>query len=444
MTPVMRPFLPVTSTFEAGGGSPREFLEACLADLERWEPQIGAFVAVNLDGARAAADRATARWRSGTPWSPIDGMPVGIKDIIETIDLPTEMGSPLWAGWHTERDAAAVAALREAGAVILGKTVTTEFAATVPRGTRNPWDTARTPGGSSSGSAAAVATGMVPCALGTQVIGSTIRPASYCGTYGFKPTVGAINRGGSYDYLSQSCTGTIAATLADAWQVAYEIAIRVGGDPGFIGLTGPATAPKAHKPTTVALLETVGWSVATAGARVAIEAAIRRLEAAGVTVVTRATHPGVAAVEGAIKEAPPISRAINAWEGRWPLNTYRQRDASKLSRSALERLAQAEAMTLEDYHGLLKTRASARATYAELVSGVDATISLSAPGAAPMGLDSTGDPACTAHTSYLGIPTISLPLLHDQGLPLGLQVCGFAHGDARAFAIAAWIEAELG
>jgi Asp-tRNA(Asn)/Glu-tRNA(Gln) amidotransferase A subunit family amidase len=443
MTPVMRPFLPATLTFKSSGSSPREFLEACLTELERWEPQIDAFVALNLEGARAAADCAATRWRAGQPLSPIDGMPVGIKDIIETIDMPTEMGSPLWVGLHTGRDAAAVAALREAGAVIVGKTVTTEFAATEPRGTRNPWDTARTPGGSSSGSAAAVAAGIVSCALGTQVIGSTIRPASYCGAYGFKPTVGAINRGGSYDYLSQSSTSTIAATLAEAWQVAYEIAMRAGGDPGCVGLVGPATAPVAQKPHTLAFLETAGWSVATAGAQAAIEAAIRRLEAAGITVVTRSNNQSVAAIEAAIQDAQHLSRAINAWEGRWPLNTYRERDVSKLSGSALARLKQAEAMTIEEYRGLLETRASARAAYAALASDVDATIALAAPGAAPVGLDSTGNPACTVHTSYLGIPSISLPLLRDESLPLGLQVSGFEHGDAAAFAIAAWIEEEM-
>ena len=144
---------------------------------------------------------ATARWRAGKALSPIDGMPLGIKDIIETADMPTEQGSPLFVGWRTGRDAASVAALREAGAVILGKTVTTEFAATEPRGTRNPWDLERTPGGSSSGSAAAVACGMLPAALGTQVVGSILRPASFCGCVGFKPSVGGINRGGSYDEL---------------------------------------------------------------------------------------------------------------------------------------------------------------------------------------------------------------------------------------------------
>jgi len=145
--------------FAAGRDSPRDFLERCLAALDAWEPRIGAFVALNLPEARAAADRSTARWRAGNPLSPIDGMPLGIKDIIETADMPTQNGSPLFAGFRSERDAASVAALREAGGVIVGKTVTTEFAATEPRGTRNPWDLARTPGGSSSGSAAAVGAG---------------------------------------------------------------------------------------------------------------------------------------------------------------------------------------------------------------------------------------------------------------------------------------------
>src|SRR5690349_17830173 len=213
--PALRPFLALHSQFASGAETPRGFLERCLAALDHWESRIGAFVSLNIDGARAAADASTARWRGGRTLSVIDGMPLGIKDIIETIDMPTENGSPLYAGWRSDRDAANVAALREAGAVILGKTVTTEFAAREPRGTRNPWDVARTPGGSSSGSAAAVATGMVSAALGTQVIGSTIRPASFCGCYGFKPTMGALNRGGSHDNLSQSCTGVLAANLDD-------------------------------------------------------------------------------------------------------------------------------------------------------------------------------------------------------------------------------------
>jgi Asp-tRNA(Asn)/Glu-tRNA(Gln) amidotransferase A subunit family amidase len=443
-TPVMRPYLPHTSGFAAGKDTPRDFLERCLADLDKWEPKIGAFVALNLAGARAAADAATKRWRDGKPLSPIDGMPIGIKDIIETVDMPTEQGSPLFAGYRTERDAAAVAALREAGGVVVGKTVTTEFAATTARGTRNPWDTSRTPGGSSSGSAAAVAAGLVSVGLGTQVIGSTIRPAGYCGCYGFKPTVGAINRGGSYDYLSQSSTGTIAATLAEAWQVAYEMAIRVGGDPGFPGLFGPASAPKADKPRALAFVETAGWALASPSAKHAMEDALKRLAAAGIAIRTRHNDTKVAAVEAAVAEARKRSMDINAWESRWPLNTYRDRDASKLSSAALERLQQAETMTIEQYRGLIAERAKVRALYAELAADVVATVGLSAPAAAPVGIDSTGEPACTVHTSYLGVPALSLPLMRDEGLPLGLQVVGFEHRDADAFAVAAFVESTLG
>src|SRR5579872_4438119 len=279
--PVMRPYLAATAEFASGKQTPRQFLEDSLALLEQWEPRIGAFVCTNLPEARAAADRSTARWKAGKPASPIDGMPVGIKDIIETVDMPTEMGSPLFAGWQSGKDAASVWALRDAGAVIIGKTVTTEFAASQPRGTRNPWNPAHTPGGSSSGSAAAVATGVVSAALGTQVIGSTLRPASFCGCVGFKPSVNALNREGSHDYQSQSCTGIIAASLGDAWQVAYEIASRVGGDAGTPGLQGPDRAPPARQPKTLAVLETAGWKSATAGARQRLDECVDRLKSAG-------------------------------------------------------------------------------------------------------------------------------------------------------------------
>src|SRR5256886_4662586 len=197
-----KPYLAATRRFAGGSDSPRQFLEGCLAEIAALEPKLGAFVHLDIDAARAAADQASARWRDGRPRSNIDGMPIGIKDIIETADMPTENGSPLFAGFRSERDGASVAALREAGAVIVGKTVTTEFASTEPRGTRNPHDLRRTPGGSSSGSAAGVAAGMVSTALGTQVIGSTIRPASYFGCVRLKLSVGALKRGRSPERFS--------------------------------------------------------------------------------------------------------------------------------------------------------------------------------------------------------------------------------------------------
>jgi Asp-tRNA(Asn)/Glu-tRNA(Gln) amidotransferase A subunit family amidase len=438
---VPKPYLEATARFANGADRPRDLLERCLADLAALEPKIGAFVHLNLERARAAADQSTERWREGRPRSPIDGMPLGIKDIIETADMPTENGSPLFAGWRSERDAASVAALREAGAVIVGKTVTTEFAATEPRGTRNPHDLRRTPGGSSSGSAAAVAAGMLSAALGTQVIGSTIRPASYCGCIGFKASVGALNRGGSYDGLSQSATGVLAATLEDAWQVAYEIAARAGGDPGYPGLFGQPRAPALRKPRRLAFLQTAGWATASAGAKAAIAEALERIKSAGIEIITSQTHNRVAAVAAAIEDARPLSMRINAWEWRWPLNTYRERDRGKLSRALLDRLAEAERMTLDHYRQDLAHRDKVRACYAELEADCDACISLSAPAAAPLGLDSTGDPNCTVHASLLGIPAISLPVLQDEGLPLGLQIAGFINGDAQAFATAAALKA---
>ena len=438
-TPAMRPYFPATVKFAAGGDSPRSFLERCLESLEVWEPAIGAFVVLNLEAARAAADQSTKRWRDGNPISPIDGMPIGIKDVIETIDMPTQNGSPLFDGFRSERDAASVAALREAGAVIVGKTVTTEFAATEPRGTKNPWDTARTPGGSSSGSAAAVAMGAISAGIGTQVLGSILRPSSFCGCFGYKPTVGAINRGGSYDGLSQSTHGPIAASLPEAWRVAWEISQRAGGDPGFPGLHGPADMPPPARPQKLAFIETDGWAVATDVAKQALEEVIAKLRAAGVALAARRDDDQVAAIETAIHGARELSTSINTWESRWPINTYRARDAGKLSKVTLERGFQAERMTLDDYRRDIAVRDQSRAAYQKLVIAFDACITLAAPGAAPLGLDWTGNPVFNSPASLLGTPALSLPVLNDGGLPLGLQLMGFAHRDAALFGTAAWV-----
>jgi Asp-tRNA(Asn)/Glu-tRNA(Gln) amidotransferase A subunit family amidase len=439
----MQPFLPATMDFAGGKDSPRAFLERCIVQLEAWEPKIGAFVVLNLAAARTAADRSTNRWRAGKPLSPIDGMPIGIKDLIETIDMPTENGSPLFAGFRSERDAASVAALREAGAVIVGKTVTTEFAWMQPRATHNPWDLTRTPGGSSSGSAAAVAVGAVSVGIGTQVFGSIVRPSSFCGCFGFKPTVGAINRGGSHDALSQSTHGPLAASLAEAWAVAWEISQRVGGDPGYPGLYGPPTCPAPSKPRRLAILETPGWAVATSGAKDAFTEALAKLKSAGVAFASRHESEAVAAVEDAIHDGRELSHNIIAWESRWPLNTYRARDASKLSQSMLDLAARADATTLDDYRHDIGERQKRRAAYQALAMEFDACVTLSAPGAAPVGLGSTGDAAFVIPGSMLGVPAISLPVLRDEGLPLGLQLLGFADADAALFSTAGSVLALL-
>jgi len=441
--PRRQSYIACLADFAAGRDTPSAFLDRCLASIETFEPTVGAFVHIEIAAARKAADASTARWRAGKPLSRIDGMPVGIKDLIETVDMPTQCGSPVYEGWRSNRDAASVLALRQAGAIILGKTVTTEFAAKVARGTRNPWDPARTPGGSSSGSAAAVGCGMLPAALGTQVIASLLRPASYCGAFGFNPTFGAINRGGSHDSLSQSAHGPIAATLADAWIVAREIADRAGGDAGYPALYGPAALPATRKPARIGLLETPGWKGADTQAKAALAGAIERIAGAGVQVCTRTDHRGIALLETLLERGGFVSYSLVNYESVWPLNAYRDRDPGKLSSFLLERLAEAEKMTPADYRALLSERTGARAAHAALADDCDALITLGAPGVAPTGLESTGDPVFNIPASYLGAPALNLPLFMIDGLPLGLQAIGAVDRDADLFGVGGWLMDQL-
>jgi Asp-tRNA(Asn)/Glu-tRNA(Gln) amidotransferase A subunit family amidase len=338
------------------------------------------------------------------------------------------------------KDAASVAALRAAGAIILGKTVTTEFAMSHPLGaTRNPLDPTRTPGGSSSGTAAAVGAGIISAGLGTQVIGSTLRPASYCGAFGYKPTARGINRTGSHDPQSQSCTGIIAATLEDTWQVTYEITSRAGGDPGWPGVSGPSRLPAAKKPRRLAFLETGGWAIATGDAKRAIGEAIERIRSTGVEVLTRHGHAIVDAVEPDIADAMNLSMRLSDWEMRWFIRSLADRDIEKLSAPVRERFGQAESMTADEYREILAARDAIRSGYAELAADCDGCITLTAPGAPPVGLATTGNPVFAVPASLLGTPAISLPVLETEGLPLGLQLIGFADRDADAFATANWL-----
>ena len=330
-TPKKRSYFAASSNFADGSDSPRDFLDRCISEIEARETDVKAFEHLNLDAARSEADAATERWRNGKQLSPIDGMPVGVKDVMETADMPTGQGSALFQGTETGRDCVAVVAMREAGAIMVGKTVTTEFAATQPGKTHNPLDLERTPGGSSSGSAAAVGCGMLAGATGSQVIGSIIRPSGYCGAFGYKPSVGGINRGGSFDGFSQSCTGIIAASLAECWSMTREITSRTGGDAGYVGVTGPMEIRRQKKPEVVAMLYTAGWANATDDAKDEWQRSRDTLVAAGVEVVDRESDGKVKAVEEAIAGAMDLSMNINAWEGRFPLDTYnRNMDASKL------------------------------------------------------------------------------------------------------------------
>jgi Asp-tRNA(Asn)/Glu-tRNA(Gln) amidotransferase A subunit family amidase len=437
-----RPYLSATEDFALGKDSPRAFLERCLELMAAIEPEVMAFEATDLDGARAAADAATGRWKAGHPLSPIDGMPIGVKDIIETGDMPTGMGSPLFDGYQPRHDAASVRALREAGAAVVGKTVTTEFAATEPGKTRNPFDSTRTPGGSSSGSAAAVGSGMLSAALGTQVVGSIVRPSSYCGVYGFKPSLGAINRGGSLDILSQSVQGVLAASLEDAWGVAYAAASRCGGDPGYDGLIGSAALPNARKAKRLAMLETPGWDVAEDAAKAALLGAVETLAKAGIEIVTRKQDKDIDLMERALVEALDLTRRINAYESRWPLNVFHDQDASKLSKAMRDRLAQSIMIKPEQHRDALRRRVMIRAQHAALADRFDACITLSATGPAPKGM-LTGDPVFAVPGSMLAVPALSLPIFEVAGMPLGLQVLGFMGEDAAAMSLAGGILAIL-
>jgi Asp-tRNA(Asn)/Glu-tRNA(Gln) amidotransferase A subunit family amidase len=260
---------------------------------------------------------------------------------------------------------------------------------------------------------------------------------------GFKPTYGALNRGGTYDQLSHSSAGVIGATLDDVWVSSRAIASRVGGDPGYLGLAGPDALPQARAPQRVVLLETAGWAAATPGARAALDASVEWLRERGVEVVTRAQSDKVEQFERQLADGLlELTLSIIAWETRWPLESYAQRDRSALSHAMLKRLANAAAMTQQDYEAALARRTQLRAAFAALVAGSDGVVTLSASGAAPLGFASTGNAGFAVPASILGVPAVTLPVLSDENLPLGLQFIGAAGEDAALFSLASWFVDE--
>lgn len=441
----VRGYVALAKSFSEGSSSPREYLEQSLGMIAEKEPYLHCFETLSLARARVAADAATKRWASGCPRSRIDGMPIGIKDIIDVADMPTSMGSPSMERYKPVCDAAAVYALRTAGAVILGKTKTTEFANTFPTDTRNPHDLTRTPGGSSSGSAAAVAAGMLPSAIGTQVIGSILRPASFCGVFGYKPTFGAINRGGSHEsILSHSVIGVLGASLEDTWATAYQAAADAGGDPGHEGLTAPAELAPPERPTRLAVLETPGWRHATDAAHEQIAGFLSDCSRAGVAVLSRHDNESIDRLEARLDNVLPQTVALLNFEQRWPVNALAHRDPDGLSDEIKAHVRLADELGIEGYRRLLSWRAGLRAEFrkAMLEERVDAFVALTACGAAPRGLEWTGDPTLTVAASVLGLPALSLPAFEDDGLPLGLQLIGREGEDYGLFSYARWCESR--
>lgn len=434
--------------FHDGSDTPRAYLERCLATIAEREPTVKAYVSLNEDGAKEAADASSARYKDGKPLSAIDGLPISIKDLLETKDMPTQMGCEAYTGNFPKNDNAAVWALREAGAVILGKTVTAELGGSHPGPTTNPFDPTRTPGGSSSGSAAAVAARMVPAAIGTQVGGSIIRPAAYCGNVALKPTQGGINRG-ERQATSMSTHGPHAGCIEDMWQVAIEIAARAGGDRGCLGLFGPATAPAAVMPERLIVLETAGWAILDDNSKVAFEGLLENLQQAGVTLLRRGNHPLVEKLEQAVLDAPTITGAITSWENRWAQRNLVNQKGEFVSDRAKATLAKAEAMSPDDYRAAMLARDAAQRCHAAVGNLADAMITLSCPGPAPLWAGDiqgqplaprpTGDAIFNTPSSMLFAPCVTMPLMSVGGMPVGAQVMGQQHQDARMTAFARWI-----
>ena len=438
--------------FTDGNDSPRAYLERCLETIAQREPVVKALVTINEAGARAAADASAARWKAGQPLSPIDGMPVGIKDLLETRDMPTEMGCAAMKGNFPKRDNAGVWALRQAGALILAKTVTAELGGSQPGPTTNPFDKARTPGGSSSGSAAAVGANMMPAAIGTQVGGSIIRPAAYCGNFALKPTQGGINRGERLA-TSQSTHGPHAGCLEDMWQTAIEMAKRCGGDRGAMGLMGPDTLPAASKPNRLIVLETEGWPEVDAATKAGFARLLGQLEAAGVILIRRADHPFVEALEQAIANGRAVCNGVTSWENRWYQRGMLDAAPDGISARGQATLRRAEAMTPDDYRTSLLARQQAQLAHAAVAQLADAAITLACPGPAPIWSGDvagqplaprpTGDFVFNAPSSMLFAPVVTVPLMSVGGMPVGVQLMGQQHEDSRVTGLARWFSENL-
>src|SRR6185295_4634429 len=373
---------------------------------------------------------------SGQPIEPLHGVPVGLKDIIDTADMPTENGSVLHAGRTPSRDAAVVTMLRAAGAVIMGKTVTTEFATRHLGKTRNPHNPAHTPGGSSSGSAAAVAAGMVPLALGSQTTGSTIRPASYCGVYGLKPTHGLIPRSGMFQ-LSRTLdhVGLFARSVDDIALLLEQLAGHDERDPdSHPRARVPYRAVAAEEPPLApmfAFVKTAHWKDVDADAQ---EAFAELVEDLG----DRVEEIELSAAAG---EAVRWQELVSGPEMAANLAREWATGRDKLSSVLRGRIERGRAVSAIDY---LQARASLpelHASFTELFEQrYDAIITPTASGTAPAGLQSTGEPTFCALWTLAGMPAVSVPIMHGaNGLPLGAQLVGPRHGDARLLRTARWL-----
>ncbi|MBK7657677.1 MAG: amidase [Betaproteobacteria bacterium] len=428
------------AAFREGRLTVQGYVEALNKRVAALEPRIQAFEW--FEPARAAAE---AEERSGGILKelPLYGIAVGVKDIIGTRGIPTRMGSRIFAGHVPARSAGLVRRLEALGGIVYAKTVTTEFAFRHPGKTRNPWNPSHTPGGSSSGSAAAVAAGFVPVAIGTQTLGSIIRPAAFCGVVGYKPSFGAISRDGVFPFSGTlDHVGVFARSVEDA---AWFGACLMGIDPrdeatgiraGMRTLSVPLGRLAA--PPRLAVVKTPKWSLATQAQQANFTEAVATFKDAGAQVREVPLPP-------AFNEAWNVVQAIMDYDASRGFASLESRHRLQFSAPLLQLLDRGKRITTEQHVKHLARRDDYRRWLDTLFDGCEAIVTIPAPGEAPEGLGSTGDPTFCSLWTLSGLPAITLPSGRGpKGLPLGLQVVGRYREDERALQAAAWCEGVLG
>ena len=419
--------------------SSAELVEACFARIDELEDSIGAWAHLDRDlameQARAADD---IRFR-GKPMGALHGLPVGIKDIIDTADYPTERGTVLHQGRRPERDATLVSLLKEAGAIILGKTVSTEMAVFSPGKTRNPHNPVHTPGGSSSGSAAAVSAAMVPLAVGTQTNGSVIRPASYCGVFGFKPSFARISRHG---VLTQSppldTIGVFARTLGDLALIADVLMRFDGQDEAMIPVApldiGGVLAQEVPANPHFAFVRTPVWDQVDANAKDGFRELIEAVNEQQEKTVDILDLPQ--AFEQLHEDHRKVMEADLA---RNFADEY-SRGKDELSEVLCEMIERGQQVSDNDYDSAVARQADYDGLLEEILDEYDAILTPATPGPAPAGIEATGSPVMNTIWTFCGTPALNLPLFQsEQGLPFGVQIVGARDDDARLFRSAAWL-----
>ena len=411
-----------------------ELLDDALAVIDRAEPRVHAWTTLDLDRARRAATLADTRAARGQRLSPVDGVPIGIKDLIDTAGLRTTYGSPLFADHVPARDACVVAHLRAAGSVIVGKTVTTEFATFDPPPTRNPWNLGHTPGGSSSGSAAAVASGMLPASIGSQTGGSTIRPASYCGVVGYVPSPGWVGRTGVHPCSwSLDRIGLFGTTVADVSLLLDGCLGRDAEDPVSRIVRRRPTGPR--RPRRVALLESLLLQ-ADPPMRRAVESVAARLDDGGASVETVPTD-GLELAHAAhltVMRAEIASVHTDRYDAH--PTAFGPQIAALIETGKKVRAA--------DYLRALRYRSRFRREHTAQVAPFDVLLAPAAVGEAEGDLGTIGSPLMNLLAQFAGLPTIAIPAaIAESGMPLGAQLIGRANRDDELLAIGGWLEEQL-